>query len=224
MDPNKEFKKYVPLRARTFLKEGSLFGHWKVLFETLPKTSPANKSGVRRYVCKCMKCDNTFRAVSMSDLKRKESTHCGCIPNAIKHGLSNTKLDIMYKNMMQRCYYKKSTSYENYGGRGIKVCAEWKNDINKFFEWALNNGYKENLELDREKNNLGYSPENCRFVTKKVNRNNKRNNVYVKINKEKLSIAQACSKLKIVSASTAYARISRGCSAYEAVTKERGAL
>lgn len=85
-----------------------------------------------------------------------------------------TLLRVWY-SMQYRCNNPKREDYERYGGRDITVCLEWKN-YRSFWEWAQANGFKEGLELDRIDNNKGYSPDNCHFVTRKVNNNNKRNN------------------------------------------------
>ena len=76
--------------------------------------------------------------------------------------------------MKQRCYYKNHTGYPNYGGRGITVCDEWQR-LKGFRDWALSNGYADNLTLDRINNDLGYSPDNCRWVTPREQCKNKRN-------------------------------------------------
>ena len=64
--------------------------------------------------------------------------------------------------------------YADYGGRGIKICQEWLNDNRSFFEWAIKNGWKDGLYIDRKDNDKDYSPDNCRFVTRDVNNNNRR--------------------------------------------------
>ena len=71
--------------------------------------------------------------------------------------------------MKQRCYNENNKDYHSYGGRGITICNEWLNNIEKFVEWSLNNGYKEGLQVDRRNNDKGYSPDNCRFVTAQIN-------------------------------------------------------
>jgi hypothetical protein len=92
-----------------------------------------------------------------------------------RHGEAQGGYTGLYRawdNMMQRCYNPKNNSFKNYGGRGIVVCDLWK-DKTQFFKWAKANGYKNDLEIDRMDNDLGYCPENCRFVTLQINLLNK---------------------------------------------------
>lgn len=89
-----------------------------------------------------------------------------------------------WRAMINRCYNKNHTYYYNYGGRGITVCEEWRNSYNCFCKWANDNGYKEGLTLDRIDNNKGYSPENCRWATKKQQGRNQRTNHKITINGE----------------------------------------
>lgn len=90
-----------------------------------------------------------------------------------KHGWSGTKLYKRWHQLKRRCLDEKCTSYNYYGGRGITICEDWKEFIN-FKDWALKNGYKENLQIDRVDNNGDYTPENCRFVTPEENIRNSR--------------------------------------------------
>ena len=92
----------------------------------------------------------------------------------VKRYKFNKKLDDKYYNMMKRCNDEKHKDYSNYGGRGIKVCEEWSKSKKMFVRWCHENGFEEDLEIDRIDNDKGYDPSNCRFVTRKVNRNNRR--------------------------------------------------
>ena len=84
--------------------------------------------------------------------------------------------------MIARCYNKNNSRYARYGGRGIAVCDEWLHDKETFFEWAMNNGYSDNLTIDRKDTNGDYSPDNCRWSTQKEQQNNRYNNIVVEHN------------------------------------------
>ena len=85
----------------------------------------------------------------------------------VKHGLTSHPLRMVWKNMISRCYLPTNTSYVRYGGRGIAVCDEWRNDLVTFYEWAIENGWVKGLQIDRKDNDGDYCPKNCRFVTQK---------------------------------------------------------
>lgn len=110
----------------------------------------------------------------------KKYTSCGC--NWIKHGEAGSRLYKIWLNMKERCLNPNESAYKNYGERGITICNEWLKYIN-FRDWALNNGYKDDLTIDRENNNGNYEPNNCRFVTLIVNNQNRRS---IKLNLEKV--------------------------------------
>lgn len=141
------------------------------------------KDGRACWLCKC-KCGEFVTAIG-KDLRRGHTKSCGCLQRekAIQtgkmrktHGKTKTKLFDVWHSMKQRCYYCKSSEYHNYGGRGITVCDEWLHDFQAFYEWAMANGYADNLTIDRIDVDGNYEPSNCRWVTMKEQQNNKRNN------------------------------------------------
>ncbi len=84
------------------------------------------------------------------------------------------RLNSIFTGMKSRCYNSNNTSYKHYGGRNITVCDEWLNNRDEFTAWALTEGYDDTLEIDRINNDLGYSPNNCRWVTRAVQCQNTR--------------------------------------------------
>lgn len=90
------------------------------------------------------------------------------------HRLSNHPLYHCLAGMIQRCTNKKNAAYKYYGGRGILLCAEWRNNFEAFYLWAIDNGWEKGLTIDRINNDGNYEPGNCRWVTLKENMNNMR--------------------------------------------------
>ena len=125
------------------------------------------------WLCKC-ECGN-IKYVSSNDLKRGHTTSCGC--NLKNNKWSSIKNEPLYKElysrwkqMKQRCYRKKNDNYKFYGGKGIRVCDEWKNNFGNFFDWSIKNGYSKELQLDRINAKDNYSPDNCRWIDAFENR------------------------------------------------------
>lgn len=118
--------------------------------------------------CKC-ECGNTC-VVNSGELISNDVSSCGCK----KHHLSNSPIYKRWKGMKARCYQVHRKDYKNYGGRGITVCDEWKNNFKAFYDWAISSGFKEDLTLDRIDNNGNYEPSNCRWSTKSEQRINQR--------------------------------------------------
>ena len=123
----------------------------------------------------------------------------------------HSRLSAIYNDMKYRCYNPNSTNFKNYGARGITVCREWLNKERihtyahnnptkgflAFQEWAIANGYADNLTLDRIDNNKGYYPENCRWVTAKVQNNNRRCNLLITYIGRTQTLKQWCDELNL---------------------------
>lgn len=145
--------------------------------ELEPRIKPNGYPGgekVRRFLCKC-DCGNECVAV-LRDIKSGNTKSCGCFSNEnrYKHGLTKHPLHKRWIGIKQRCYNKNAVRYSDWGGRGITMCDEWKNNFESFYNWALSHGYKKELHIDRINNDGNYSPENCRFVTIAENNKNQR--------------------------------------------------
>lgn len=154
--------------------------------------------------CQCL-CGNV--CVKRGDkLKNGETRSCGCynhdriMERNTKHGKSKSKLHKKWESIKERCYNKNHKYYYLYGGRGIAVCPEWldkENGFINFYNWAMPNGYKEGLTIDRINSNGNYEPSNCRWATLQEQGNNKRNNQRYSINGESLTIAELSRKYNI---------------------------
>lgn len=125
-----------------------------------------------------------------------------------KHGLKYTRIYSIWCGIKTRCLNKNSKDYKKYGGRGIKICDEWKNDVGSFNKWAMSNGYKEKFSIDRIDVNGDYCPENCRWVDNFTQQRNKRNNVLVGYN-GKLITAAECAECVGISSGAMANRIKR---------------
>jgi hypothetical protein len=133
-----------------------------------------------------------------------------------RHGMKNTKIYDVWANMKSRCFYQKDPCYKHYGGRGITICKEWNNSFLSFYNWAINNGYEQGLELDRIDNNGNYEPNNCHWVTHTQNGRNRRTNVLISYNGQTHCINEWAELLGI-NKSTLYYRFRRGWSAEAAL-------
>ena len=107
------------------------------------------------------------------------------------------RLDVIHSNMIQRCTNPRNPAFNRYGGRGITVCEMWRNDRMAFKQWALENGYRDNLTLDRTNNDGNYEPNNCRWVSNKENCNNRSSTHYVTAFGETHSLTEWAARLNI---------------------------
>ena len=113
------------------------------------------------------------------------------------------------QNMKQRCYNPKATSYKRYGGRGILICKEWLDNSDNFYNWALNNGYQDDLTIDRKDVNGNYEPDNCRWANLLVQANNRTDTVFIECDGEVKTVSQWSHEIG-VSGSTIKNRFEKG--------------
>lgn len=152
---------------------------------TVIKQAPRKDKKIK-WICKC-ECGNET-IVSSGDLKNGHTKSCGCLK--LKHGKRNTRIYKIWQSMKNRCYYENDICYQNYGGRGITICKEWLDDFQVFYEWAIANGYQENLTIDRIDTNGNYEPTNCRWATMKEQQNNRTTNKLITFNGETKTMKQ----------------------------------
>lgn len=141
------------------------------------------RHGKHWWLCSCA-CGGSIELNTSRITGSNPTKSCGCLrketlsinrADPTKHGLHKHKLYAIYHGMLQRCYNPNSQRYKYYGSSGISVCPEWLEDFHKFFDWAICNGYKDGLSIDRIDSAEDYKPENCQWVT--VSENSRRMNV-----------------------------------------------
>lgn len=170
----------MPIKAAVSAPIGATFGRWTV-------TSVPDWDGRHSWVhcvCSC----GTKGHIRVNSIIRSKSLSCGCLKNEttrnrnLKHGHSPrhsaTRIYKIWAKIKGRCLCKTDKKYPDYGGRGITLCSEWL-DYSNFLSWTLANGYSPDLEIDRRDNNLGYSPDNCRWTDRLTQMNNTRKNRYI---------------------------------------------
>jgi hypothetical protein len=150
--------------------------HGKLTCVSLPIPG-AKKHHLFECECGAKKSVNRYKVVA-SDTSTCGNPRCN---GRKKHDRYGTRLYRLWAWMIQRCECKQRHNYHLYGGRGIKVCDEWRDNPEAFCQWCEQNGYEKGLQIDRIDSDGNYSPENCRFVTRRENQQNMRSNRYVTI-------------------------------------------
>lgn len=179
-----------------------------------------------RFICEC---GNEVIALK-SRVKTGETKSCGCYKRDIQrermiqrnttHGKGRTRLYRIWYGMNRRCSNPKFKQFKDYGGRGIKVCGEWRRDFMAFYDWAMANGYDEALTLDRIDNDGNYTPSNCRWITRLEQMQNTRSARMISFNGKTLSLTE-WSRETGIKRDTIRQRMDRlGWSVEDALTKE----
>ena len=177
---------------------GQRFGRLVVVERNGSYSSYYGKCVRATWKCKC-DCGNE-KIATTHDLTSGHTTSCGCLSKETRKRkrlivpVSRTReeWEILRKNwcgIIQRCYNPNHPEYHRYGGRGIRICDEWRNSSKNFIEWAFSNGFEKGLTIDRIDNDKGYEPSNCRYITRSENAKNTCRSHYITISGITLSQA-----------------------------------
>ncbi len=208
----------VVCESMTTMLVGQVYGRWTVL-------APDGRARPNRThpesFCRCS-C-GVEKWVESYFLRTGRSTSCGCYrqewatKRATTHGDSGTRLHKIWMGVRERCYSQGSSVYKYYGARGIVVDPQWDR-FESFRSWAVENGYTKDLEIDRRDNDGPYSPENCRWVTRKVNTRNRSNTRFVVAWGERKSLGAWSEDPRcVVAYGTLKARLKRGWDSERAI-------
>ena len=167
-------------------------------FGKLTALKPVGVNNDRRIVWRC-KCDcGNICVVSVKQMRSGRVESCGCKAREVlmerngSHGHSADRLYHIWHDMKRRCYQPQRSCYSRYGGRGIKVCDEWRNDFMAFRNWAITRGYREDLSIDRIDSNGNYEPMNCKWSDDYEQSNNRSLNIKFTYNNETHTLAEWC--------------------------------
>ena len=177
---NGQFKRGSLIKDLT----GEKFNKWEVIEFSHVDYGKKNRRTYWKAQCEC----GTIKIIRADSLKTTIS--CGCHKQKVdsekakelrelnlkyddKKALSRHPLYHKWNGMKKRCYKPSDAHYNNYGARGITICEEWRESFLNFYNWGINNGYKQGLEIDRINNDGNYEPSNCRFISRKENCNNR---------------------------------------------------
>lgn len=161
------------------------------------------ENGYTKIECIC-DCGNKF-ITNRPSLVCGNTNSCGCLQkemllkSSITHGMSGTRIHGIWNDMKSRCNLTTNQNYHRYGGRGIKVCSEWSglNGFENFYEWSINNGYRDIFSIDRIDNNGAYSPDNCRWSDMITQCNNRRNSKFLEYKGQTKTLSQWVRELNL---------------------------
>lgn len=184
---------------------GQRFGMLTVMRRAYSGKAGAGYHAAWECICDCGKTTT----VLSSSLRSGDTRSCGCISGNHKHGGRNLRLYSIWTNMKSRVNNPNASRYANYGGRGISICDEWLNSFENFRDWALSNGYADNLSIDRRDNDGNYEPSNCRWVDTKTQMGNTSVSLSL-MHEGKIQTLNAWAREKEISASTLCRRLKKG--------------
>lgn len=154
-------------------------------------------------LCLCSCVCGTIKRVFKSALRSGLSKSCGCLKRenqgkaSRKHGFTGHKLHDIWRGMLGRCFNPNNGCYARYGGRGIVVCEEWRNDFVKFYGWAISNGWEDGLQIERNNNEGIYEPINCSWATRKAQCRNRSNNKLIYCKGETKTISEFAERMNV---------------------------
>ncbi len=139
--------------------------------------------------CDCGNKEFITQAAALVSGKSQRCMNCKYLDKR-KHLHTDKRIFNTWQHMISRCFVEKTKAYKHYGGRGITVCKEWRTSVKNFEDWALQNGYADNLSIDRIDVNGNYEPSNCRWATNKEQANNKRKSKYIVYDGRKQTVTE----------------------------------
>lgn len=195
---------------------GKRFGRLEVIERA------ANRGGSVIWKCRC-DC-GTIKDIPAKTLRNGTAQSCGCLQKEKvsmangTHRMRKTRLYGIWHSMKNRCVDTNDIGYHLYGARGIKVCDEWRDSFEAFRDWAMANGYRDDLTIDRNDPDGDYCPENCRWATQKEQQNNRRNNKRLFFNGEEHTMSE-WAEITGIKVGTIHSRLKRGWTVEKTLTE-----
>lgn len=188
----------IPVPPRIKDRTGLRFGRLSVIGLDSVRKRPDGRGTRTFWVCKC-DC-GLFTVCDSSHLAARDTQSCGCLKldsHNATHGQTGTRLYAIWSSMKGRCTNPENGAYDDYGGRGVAVCNAWM-QFEVFRDWALANGYRDDLTIDRHPDpNGNYEPNNCRWATWFQQQRNRRNTIYVTYKGKRLPLAELAEQFGI---------------------------